>query len=796
MAIPKKKLREDYRDGELYHGEDVNAITKRVNELDDASVDITLELEGKQDKLTAGDNITIENNVISARPQDMSQYALSADVATELAKKADASALTEYQEATNAAISANTRDIEILDNGKQDKLTAGKNIQIDVYNTISAKGYEYKEEKDQFEIGRHTLTSNPNEVAMGRYNYTRTEGGSGNTLVSIGNGTEDPASGRSNAFEVLDNGKVYIDGVGGYDGRYIENHKSVSEVISDLENGKQDVLTAGENVTIENNVISAHQPDLTPYATTEAMNEALSGKQDTLIAGSGITIENNVISAQQPSLEGYAKQCDVILVGSDMDGANIDWSPATGMTKPGVYRALLYVANQLITDEMIVQYFGSVEAFLAYCSQNGITVIRDEAQSGYLIVEAEVAMRMTVTNYVVGSLVQSFTYDYSFAKHMYERVFDQSSNSWSTQYYRFLSGNDSDDLNSAFKSDVTFSRRKIEELLAGKQNNLTAGTNITIQNGVISAQQPDLSPYALSADVTTELAKKTDVSAFTAYTASTTQLVNGMAHEIDENASAITALQESKQDKLTAGTNITIQNNVISAQQPDLSPYALSADVQSAITHVEESKQDKLTAGTNITIHDNVISATQPDVSGKMNKVDYEVAYTLPSGAIDLSPLDNVLTPGIYNLKVNSFVPDTSYNGVLMVGKHGNSYSQEVIISGSQTQILKRASSNNGSTWTTMYAGCLAHINDSSDGSGYGGINTTYTADKILTLLDEKQDSLSAGTGIQIVDNVISVNGGGGAVIDDTTTASTTVWSSQKTNQGLEALQIELINLT
>jgi len=665
--MAKKKLREDYRDGELYHGEDVNAITKRVNELDDTSVDITNVLEGKQDKLTAGANITIdENNVISARPQDLSQYALSADVATELAKKADVSALTEYQEATNAAISANTRDIEILDNGKQDK------------------------------------------------------------------------------------------------------------------------LTAGENITIENNVISAQQPDMSPYALSADVTTELSKKQDTLTAGSGISIVNNVISAQQPDLSEYAKQCDVILVGSDMDGDKIDWSPTTGMTTPGVYRALLYVANQLITDEMIVQYFGSVEEFLTYCSQNGIKVIRDEAQSGYLVVEAEVAMRMTVTNYVVGSLVQSFTYDYSFAKHMYERVFDQSSNSWSTQYYRFLSGNDSDDISSAFKRDVTFSRRKIEELLASKQNNLTAGTNITIQNGVISAQQPDLSPYALT------------------------------------------------------------------------------SEVESAISQVEESKQDKLSAGTNITIQDNVISATVPDVSGKMNKVDYEVAYTLPSGAIDLSPLNNVLTPGIYNLKVNSFIPNTSYNGVLMVGRQGNSFSQEVVISGSQTQVLKRATSNSGSTWTTMYAGCLAHVNDNSDGNGYGGINETYSANKILTLIDEKQNqltagtnitivddvisaqqpdlspyalsadvatelskkvdtsaytqdkaamqasisanttaitqlqqskqnNLSAGTGIQIQNDVISLTGSGGAMIDDTTTGSTTAWSSQKI---VNEMGIGLIDLT
>ena len=365
-------------------------------------------------------------------------------------------------------------------------------------------------------------------------------------------------------------------------------------------------------------------------ANTTAITQLQTSKQDKLTAGSGITIENNVISAQQPDLSEYAKQCDVILVGSDMDGDKIDWSPVTGMTTPGVYRALLYIANQLITDEMIVQYFGSVEAFLAYCSQNGIKVIRDDAQSGYLIVEVEAAMRMTVTNYVVGSLVQSFTYDYSFAKHMYERVFDQSSNSWSTQYYRFLSGNDSNDLSSAFKSDVTFSRRKIEELLAGKQNKLTAGTNITIENDVISAQQPDLSPYALSADVATELAKKVDSSAYTQDKAS-------MQASITANTTAITQLETSKQDKLTPGANVQIENGVISATDTkyDLSPYAKTADVAtelakkadaSALTQVsveinnriavdernisglEADKQDKLSAGTGIKIENNVVS--------------------------------------------------------------------------------------------------------------------------------------------------------------------------------------------
>lgn len=77
--------------------------------------------------------------------------------------------------------------------------------------------------------------------------------------------------------------------------------------------GKQDTLTAGDNITITNNVISAtaapqlnsdwdatsgvqeilNKPDLSIYAT----QAELADKQDTLTAGDNISIVNNVISA-------------------------------------------------------------------------------------------------------------------------------------------------------------------------------------------------------------------------------------------------------------------------------------------------------------------------------------------------------------------------------------------------------------------------------------------------------------------------------------------------------------------
>ena len=85
--------------------------------------------------------------------------------------------------------------------------------------------------------------------------------------------------------------------------------------------GKQDKLTAGDNITIVDNVISATggggSVDLSAYAKTVDVNAGLATKQDKLIAGNGISIEQNVISATggggggSVDLSAYAKTEEV-----------------------------------------------------------------------------------------------------------------------------------------------------------------------------------------------------------------------------------------------------------------------------------------------------------------------------------------------------------------------------------------------------------------------------------------------------------------------------------------------------
>ena len=103
---------------------------------------------------------------------------------------------------------------------------------------------------------------------------------------------------------------------------------------SDL-NNKQDKLTAGTNITIQNNVISASTSGVTP----EELAQALATKQDTLTAGNGITISGSTISANS--------RVDVIETGALVKKLYSDLSPYKLIFCYG-YRDALSAPNQFM----------------------------------------------------------------------------------------------------------------------------------------------------------------------------------------------------------------------------------------------------------------------------------------------------------------------------------------------------------------------------------------------------------------------------------------------------------------
>ena len=160
--------------------------------------------------------------------------------------------------------------------GKQDALTAGDNIDI-TNNTISALGYEFNPSYSsitngnggyaegeyshaeglecmtgQYALAAHadgvgTEAFNINEHAQGRYNVSHIVAVSeshheGNTVVSVGIGEDGE---RKNAFEIMQNGDIYVYGVGNYDGIHIKGETGAPSGLQTLQEaigGKQDAL--------------------------------------------------------------------------------------------------------------------------------------------------------------------------------------------------------------------------------------------------------------------------------------------------------------------------------------------------------------------------------------------------------------------------------------------------------------------------------------------------------------------------------------------------------------------------
>lgn len=90
--------------------------------------------------------------------------------------------------------------------------------------------------------GYKTITLNESEHAQGRLNKSNTgDKPSEKTLYSLGIGTLEQD--RKNAHEIMQDGKHYIHGIGGYDGTNPITAKSVQEVINELINKLNEITT-------------------------------------------------------------------------------------------------------------------------------------------------------------------------------------------------------------------------------------------------------------------------------------------------------------------------------------------------------------------------------------------------------------------------------------------------------------------------------------------------------------------------------------------------------------------------
>lgn len=143
-------------------------------------------------------------------------------------------------------------------------------------------------------IGLGLTTNNSSEVATGQYNISNTVGeaswgNSGNTLFSIGNGEHQ--GDEHNAFEVRQNGDIYISSGG-------TTSSSMIKLQDHLGGGGGGGVTPTEVQTMIDNSLVGYQEELSAGTNVQISNNVISATDTKYTAGDGITISNNVISAK------------------------------------------------------------------------------------------------------------------------------------------------------------------------------------------------------------------------------------------------------------------------------------------------------------------------------------------------------------------------------------------------------------------------------------------------------------------------------------------------------------------
>ena len=219
-----------------------------VNRLADDLTQVTQDVAGKQDKLTAGANITIENNVISSTGGGGSVI-----LDTEVTEGSQHAVTSEgiynaIQTAKTAVETQHTTDINRIDGELAGKASTASvtALRTDVEGDISRIETEYKAADGEIDTRLDSLeasqTATDESVATLNTNVSnlqQTQSSQGTTLTGLGNRMT-TAEGNITQLQT--------------------NTSQLSGTVQGMQTtiqGKQDKLTAGANITIENNIISA-----------------------------------------------------------------------------------------------------------------------------------------------------------------------------------------------------------------------------------------------------------------------------------------------------------------------------------------------------------------------------------------------------------------------------------------------------------------------------------------------------------------------------------------------------------
>ena len=289
------------------------------------------------------------------------------------------------------------------------------------------------------------------------------------------------------------------------------------------------------------------------------------------------------------------------------------------------------------------------------------------------------------------------------------------------------------------RNDTTDAEKATARANIGAQGALTAGANITISEGVISAANTEYQAgHGLTLSNNTFAVDDSQLQ---------TKLAAGSNIQINGNTISAT------DTKYTAGTNVQIsQDNVISATD---TKYTAGTNVQINSSNVISATDTKYTAGSNVQIDaNNVISAT-------------DTKYTAGSG-LSLS-----------GTTFSNTAPNVKSDWNAAAGSSSEILNKPTVPSIKTTSTTLPPVDTNVSNMTLFTDGRVT-VNNSTDVGLLAPIGTQSDAGKVLTgtysgspgkftaAWRTVQSPISAGNGITISNNVVSakVKAGGGIGVD------------------------------
>ena len=149
-----------------------------------------------------------------------------------------------------------------------------------------------------------------------------------------------------------------------------------------------------------------------------------------------------------------------------------------------------------------------------------------------------------------------------------------------------------------------------------------------------------------------------------------------MQAETEARQNADIALQNTKQDNLTAGANIQITNNVISATDTTYTAGA-GLDLTGTQFSVDTDEiQPKLTAGTNVQINDNVISATDTTYTAgnglTLTDTQFSINTDVTATQTDISNLQNTKQNNLTSTQLDAVNSGITSAGVSQITTNKN----------------------------------------------------------------------------------------------------------------------------